>query len=112
LWRGLRKCGDQKFVIAFYKSENDIKTFSQAVDDIEGSFDLEFLEGNEINIGEVLHEQLALEIPFQPVCSESCKGLCTSCGTNLNEETCACVSKSVLVEKSMPFIGLKNLIGD
>jgi uncharacterized protein len=116
------RCGEdfvsaisKKFVTAFYKSEDNIKNFGGNIDDIEGSFDLEFLEGNEIDLAELLHEQVAIEIPFQPLCSEDCKGLCVSCGTNLNESTCSCPEKTTAVinkTESSPFLTLKNLIGD
>lgn len=115
------RCGEdftaaisKKFVTAFYKSEDSIKMFGESIDNLEGSFDLEFLEGNEIDLGEVLHEQVALEIPFQPLCSEDCKGLCTVCGTNLNVASCQCKLQVVTLDqpKFSPFTTLKNLIGD
>ena len=28
--------------------------------------------------------------PIKRLCKEDCKGLCTHCGVNLNEETCGC----------------------
>lgn len=35
-------------------------------------------------------EYAELAIPMKVLCSEDCKGLCTHCGTNLNEGTCDC----------------------
>ena len=108
----------KNFVIAFYKSEDSIKNMGSGISGIgqlEGSFDLEFLEGNEIKLGEVVHEQVALEIPFQPLCSDTCVGLCTVCGTNLNTSSCQCAEKQIsskIKDGSSPFSTLKNLIGE
>jgi uncharacterized protein len=50
-----------------------------------------FYKGAEIDLGEILREHLALEIPIRYLCSESCKGLCPQCGQNLNSAACSCV---------------------
>ena len=39
---------------------------------------------------ELMHEQFVLALPMKPLCSENCKGLCPSCGTNLNKASCEC----------------------
>ena len=31
-------------------------------------------------------------VPGYVQCSEDCKGLCATCGTNLNESTCSCTT--------------------
>jgi uncharacterized protein len=43
-----------------------------------------------LDLGELLHEQFVLALPMKPLCSDACKGLCPSCGTNLNKGTCDC----------------------
>jgi uncharacterized protein len=43
-----------------------------------------------IDLGALMHEQFVLALPMKPLCSEACKGLCPSCGTNLNKGTCEC----------------------
>jgi uncharacterized protein len=50
-----------------------------------------FLRGEEIHLSEIACEQVFLEIPFQPLCHEGCKGLCPHCGSDLNLSTCGCV---------------------
>ncbi len=49
-----------------------------------------FYRGGEVDLGEVSGEQVFLNVPMKPLCSESCKGICPACGTNLNERTCDC----------------------
>ncbi len=49
-----------------------------------------FYKGNKIDLAKILSEQVNLSLPFNPVCHEDCKGLCSHCGTNLNEADCSC----------------------
>ncbi|TKJ33896.1 hypothetical protein CEE39_03165 [bacterium (candidate division B38) B3_B38] len=48
-----------------------------------------------IELLELLQEQVLLALPMKPICSEECKGLCLSCGTNLNISSCNCKSVSI-----------------
>jgi uncharacterized protein len=43
------------------------------------------LEGDLIDLEPLLRDQVVLDLPFQPVCSPDCAGLCPVCGANLNE---------------------------
>ncbi|EAX48719.1 protein of unknown function DUF177 [Thermosinus carboxydivorans Nor1] len=52
-------------------------------------------EGNEIDVTGLLRENLLLAEPLKPLCSESCRGLCPVCGTDLNETECFCEKGSV-----------------
>jgi uncharacterized protein len=42
------------------------------------------LQGELIDLEPVLRDQVVLDLPFQPVCSPDCAGLCVTCGANLN----------------------------
>ena len=37
-----------------------------------------------------MNAALLLEFPLVPLCDEECKGLCPTCGANLNEGPCGC----------------------
>ena len=52
--------------------------------------DEETYEGKTIDLDPLYREQLLLALPPYPVCREGCKGLCTMCGTNLNDRDCGC----------------------
>jgi len=43
-----------------------------------------------IDLRTAVRETWLLSVPGYVQCSEDCKGLCPSCGTNLNESTCNC----------------------
>ena len=49
-----------------------------------------FYEGDKIDIKKILQEQINFFIPMNPLCRDSCKGICPNCGTNLNKEKCMC----------------------
>ncbi len=55
-------------------------------DDMDSSF----FDGGEIHLSEIACEQIFLEIPYQPLCREDCKGLCPVCGKDLNRTSCGC----------------------
>ena len=44
-----------------------------------------------LDIGSLAKEDVILELPSKLLCSPDCKGLCSICGKNLNEEECGCV---------------------
>ncbi|AKQ65205.1 hypothetical protein A176_002117 [Myxococcus hansupus] len=65
-----------------------------------GSFQLddvdqEVFDGKSIDLDPIVREQLLLALPMNAVCREDCKGLCSQCGANRNEATCACDTKPV-----------------
>jgi uncharacterized protein len=49
--------------------------------------------GDEIDLTHEIEEQIAMDVPFRPLCGEYCKGLCPECGTDLNKATCSCSGK-------------------
>ncbi len=55
--------------------------------------DTGFYKGEELDLQELILEQILLSVPMKPLCSESCKGICPKCGTDLNVDMCACESR-------------------
>jgi len=47
----------------------------------------------ELDISQEIRDALLLSIPLKRLCSDSCKGLCINCGTNLNRESCQCADR-------------------
>lgn len=61
----------------------------------EASFDPETADeeayaGKEIDLQPAVREQILLSVPASPLCREDCKGLCPTCGKDLNEGECGC----------------------
>ncbi len=49
-----------------------------------------FFAGPELDLGARAWEELVLAQPSKMLCRETCKGLCATCGSNLNEGPCDC----------------------
>lgn len=47
-------------------------------------------ESFKLDLDELLRSDILLELPYKYLCREDCKGLCPSCGKNLNEGPCSC----------------------
>ncbi|MBI3989011.1 MAG: DUF177 domain-containing protein [candidate division NC10 bacterium] len=60
-----------------------------------GELDVEFLEGDKINVLGLIVENILLSLPWQPLCREDCRGLCPRCGQNLNEVSCNCHEEEI-----------------
>jgi uncharacterized protein len=54
--------------------------------------DIAFFEGEGMFLADVLAEQVLLALPMKAICRSDCRGLCTQCGANLNNEECRCES--------------------
>jgi len=79
---------DTPFDLLYYPAEH---LQGRAEEEIhEGDSDVAYYEGNRLELSDVLREVVLLAMPMQLVCSESCKGICPSCGQNRNVQPCAC----------------------
>ena len=43
-----------------------------------------------LDLSEVIRQRILLNQPMHPLCAEDCRGLCQTCGQNLNDGLCAC----------------------
>ncbi len=60
----------------------------------EAETEIGYYQGEGLLLEDVLREQVLLSTPVKTVCREECKGLCPSCGRNLNQEQCGCEQRS------------------
>ncbi len=72
----------------------------------DASMDVATYDNHEIDLNTVMRDEVLLELPMRALCSSACAGLCTHCGKNLNDETCACVSIDIA---EGPFGALKRI---
>jgi uncharacterized protein len=49
-----------------------------------------FFQGEGLFLADVLKEQVLLSLPMKVICQSDCRGLCPTCGANLNHEECRC----------------------
>jgi uncharacterized protein len=59
----------------------------------------------EIEIDDDVRQMLILSVPMKSLCNYECKGLCISCGVNLNNSNCNCETEI----SDSKFIELKKL---
>ncbi|MGC9042662.1 MAG: YceD family protein, partial [Myxococcota bacterium] len=82
---------DTDFTIIFLPSSQQRKyTEDEEIELFSNELDFEYYKGNKIDVDYLFRESLLLAIPYSPLCSESCKGLCQVCGGNLNRNECTC----------------------
>ncbi len=60
------------------------------------SFILRSINGiYEVSLANILWEEFILSLPLNILCSLNCKGLCFTCGKDLNKEDCICIKDKV-----------------
>jgi uncharacterized protein len=47
-------------------------------------------DAHELDLTEPIRQAVLLEQPMKPLCRADCRGLCPTCGQNLNERVCDC----------------------
>lgn len=57
--------------------------------------DVIVIENYKLDVDELVLNDIILNLPMKQLCAEDCKGLCSECGTNLNEGECSCNAKKV-----------------
>lgn len=63
-------------------------------------------ENNLFDLSEFIRQSVLVQVPIRPLCSDDCKGLCLTCGKNLNEGPCDCPADL----DASPFSALKQLL--
>lgn len=77
--------------------------FSENIDIENGIYGI---ENSVIKLDDIVLEEIFLSLPYQFLCREDCRGLCPTCGINLNREQCDCNDK---ISEDNPFYKLKGL---
>lgn len=61
---------------------------AESTGDIDAGY--EITDGT-IDLDTMIRDALVPAVPYRPLCSDDCKGLCAQCGTNRNHADCSCV---------------------
>lgn len=77
-------------------------------DTAESDDDIETVLTDTLNLTPDLEEAIFLSIDDRPLCRADCKGLCSECGCNRNEETCQCDVRAI----DPRLAALKDLLSD
>ena len=83
----------------------------RCLDSVERELSMVFYEkietvpsSDSIDISTLIDENIILNIPQKVLCDQDCKGLCHTCGANLNTQDCSCESA-----EDPRFIALRDL---
>ena len=64
---------------------------AEAADDVDAGYEI---GDGTIDLDTLLRDALVPAVPYRPLCSDDCKGLCAQCGANRNDTDCNCVDIS------------------
>ena len=83
---------EEEFDVRLEPAETETESEEQAELQPE-DLDVSVYEGDAVDVDELAREQILLALPTRLHCREDCKGLCPTCGADLNETNCACEQK-------------------
>ena len=67
-----------------------------------------FVEGDSLDITEIIENCIISTLPIKRLCKDDCKGLCPECGVNKNVENCSCLDYDVDIRLTK----LRELFGE
>lgn len=97
-FRGCLERVDENLSVGIHTEGMQTLTCSRCLENFDRQFNKDMLFTVEIqgqmtiNLLPFLREEIVVEYPIRALCGENCKGLCPSCGANLNQGPCRCPS--------------------
>ncbi len=67
-----------------------LDNFDKIIDNRDVCHYYESFTGIELDISDDIKDDLLIKLNDYPKCSKNCQGLCSSCGVNLNKDSCDC----------------------
>ena len=56
-------------------------------------FEVEYYSDDQIDLTQAVYDQMLLSLPLVRLCKTDCRGICSQCGANRNNENCQCSDK-------------------
>lgn len=82
---------ETEFHLDFSKNV-DLAADENQVDDLD---EKNYIDGYNLDVDKLLYNEMLIGWPMKILCSEDCKGICNTCGQNLNKGTCNCEDTSL-----------------
>ncbi len=60
-----------------------------------GDLDVVYYDGPVVALAPIAEERVQMALPMKPLCKPDCRGLCPSCGQDLNLGACACTTETI-----------------
>ena len=80
------------FELQFTKNVDLQETDDEQVDELD---EKNYIDGYNLDVDKLLYNEILIGWPMKILCSEDCKGICNTCGQNLNKGTCNCEDTSL-----------------
>lgn len=81
---------------------------AESITDPNDLFTVDF-KNQEIVLDEMIRQEIILHFPMISVCSNSCEGICQTCGIDKNLKSCDCLAPSE-IEAHRPLSALRDLL--
>lgn len=87
----------QHLTIPFHETfvKGEEQELEESEDEEQDEEDVLYVSEDRFELKPYLAESVLMALPFIPLCSENCQGLCPVCGTNRNEKACECKAEKV-----------------
>jgi uncharacterized protein len=80
---------DESFAMTLAPRQTE-DTLPEEVELSADDLDFGYYDDDIIDLEAMVRERILLEIPISPLCREDCRGLCPTCGQDLNVGRCDC----------------------
>ena len=67
----------------------------ELADQADDDGDYVVAEDDRLDLDELVREDILLDLPTKYLCREDCKGLCPTCGKDLNQGPCGCARQEI-----------------
>ncbi|MBF0279849.1 MAG: DUF177 domain-containing protein [SAR324 cluster bacterium] len=94
----------EKFRVTLLPAESQRTLFGDQ-DMSEEELEVGIYQGECLDLKTIMEEQILLGIPMKKICSDTCRGICSQCGNNLNVNNCSCSPPD---NSDHPFAGLRQ----
>lgn len=97
----VENCGDRKLVLKGSASIDVLIPCARCLKPVSCRLDIPFeletdadekdyIDGYNLDVDQLVHDEALMVWPESVLCREDCKGLCSTCGQNLNDGSCDC----------------------
>jgi len=72
-----------------------LKESTGTIDDEDELEEIISIENNRLNLTAYIWSQVVSSLPMKILCSNDCKGICPTCGIDLNTQSCDCMGNTI-----------------
>ncbi len=66
------------------------------------------LSEDELDLGELILQEIVLDLPLQPLCHDDCPGLCPRCGGLRGSDECRCGEEKAIDPRWQKLLGMRG----